>query len=119
MQEFEKVFIDNGWDIQKCIISKKLHSKFKGIYEVEYGLPALNREGNIIPGELKKVRTPKTVYDPRLISDKKMLQWGEEAMKNGKIEGRKITGTSKNGLKFEGYIDEATGEITNFFPTLR
>ncbi|MFI8623182.1 CdiA family toxin C-terminal domain-containing protein [Bacillus altitudinis] len=78
-----------------------------------------NLEGNIIPGELKKVRTPKTVYDPRLISDKKMLQWGEEAMKNGKIEGRKITGTSKNGLKFEGYIDEATGEITNFFPTLR
>ncbi|QGX64392.1 transposase [Bacillus sp. ms-22] len=119
LKEFEKVFIDNGWDIQKCIISKKPHSKFKGIYEVEYGLPALNREGNIIPGELKKVRTPKTVYDPRLISDKKMLQWGEEAMKNGKIEGRKITGTSKNGLKFEGYIDEATGEITNFFPTLR
>lgn len=40
-------------------------------------------------------------------------------MKSGKIEGRKITGTSKNGLKFEGYIDETTGEIKNFFPTLR
>ncbi len=74
------------------------------------------REGYIIPSELKKVRTPKTVYDQKLISDKKMLQW---AMKSGKIEGRKITGTSKNGLKFEGYMDETTGEIKNFFPTLR
>ncbi|WP_310888084.1 CdiA family toxin C-terminal domain-containing protein [Priestia megaterium] len=73
--------------------------------------------GNIIPGELKKVRTPKTVYDPKIISDEQILKWGEEAMKNGEIVGRKITGISKNGVKFEGYIDETTGKITNFFPT--
>ncbi|MBD8025678.1 EndoU domain-containing protein [Ureibacillus sp. Re31] len=118
LNEFEKVFIDNGWDIQDCIISRKKHSKIDGIYEIEYGLPAIDREGRIIPGELKKVRTPKTVYDPELISDDQMLKWGEEAMKNGEVVGRKITGTSQNGLKFEGYIDETTGEVTNFFPTL-
>jgi len=47
-----------------------------------------------------------------------MLKWGEVAMKNGEVVGRKITGISENGVKFEGYIDEMTGEVTNFFPTL-
>ncbi|MGY5388021.1 T7SS effector LXG polymorphic toxin [Bacillus spizizenii] len=118
LQNFEKAFIDKGWDLESCIISKREHHTIEGIYEIEYGLPALDREGNIKPGELKKVRTPKTVYDPEKISNEQMLQWGEEAMKNGEVVGRKVTGYAKNGLKFEGYIDEATGEITNFFPTL-
>ncbi|MEC1431538.1 T7SS effector LXG polymorphic toxin [Bacillus subtilis] len=118
LQNFEKAFIDKGWDLESCIISKREHPTIDGIYEIEYGLPALDREGNIKPGELKKVRTPKTVYDPEKISNEQMLQWGEEAMKNGEAVGRKVTGYAKNGLKFEGYIDEATGEITNFFPTL-
>ncbi|MDM5301295.1 T7SS effector LXG polymorphic toxin [Bacillus subtilis] len=118
LQNFEKAFIDKGWNLESCIISKKKHPTIDGIYEIEYGLPALDREGNIKPGELKKVRTPKTVYDPEKISNEQMLQWGEEAMKNGEVVGRKVTGYAKNGLKFEGYIDEATGEITNFFPTL-
>ncbi|ASB61675.1 SPBc2 prophage-derived [Bacillus sp. A053] len=118
LQNFEKAFIDKGWDLESCIISKREHPTIDGIYEIEYGLPALDREGNIKPGELKKVRTPKTVYDPEKISNEQMLQWGEEAMKNGEVVGRKVTGYAKNGLKFEGYIDEATGEITNFFPTL-
>ncbi|AGI29761.1 T7SS effector LXG polymorphic toxin [Bacillus subtilis] len=118
LQNFEKAFIDKGWDLESCIISKREHPTIDGIYEIEYGLPALDREGNIKSGELKKVRTPKTVYDPEKISNEQMLQWGEEAMKNGEVVGRKVTGYAKNGLKFEGYIDEATGEITNFFPTL-
>lgn len=117
LEEFEKAFIEQGWDLQDCIISKKQHPRIEGIYEIEYGLPALDRELNIIPGELKKVSTP-TVYDPRIISNEQMLKWGEEAMKNGEVVGRKITGTSQNGLKFQGYIDEATGEVTNFFPIL-
>lgn len=118
LQNFEKAFIEKGWDLESCIITKREHRTIVGIYEIEYGLPALDREGNIKHGELKKVRTPKTVYDPEKISNEQMLQWGEEAMKNGEVVGRKVTGYAKNGLKFEGYIDEATGEITNFFPTL-
>lgn len=118
MENFENEFIESGWDLQSCIISKRQHSIIEGIYEIEYGLPALNREGNIIPGELKEVRKPKTVYDPKIILDEQILKCGEEAMKNGEIVGRKITGIYKNGVKFEGYIDETTGKITNFFPTL-
>ena len=29
---------------------------------------------------------------------------------------RTITGTAKNGMRFQGYIDTTTGEITNFHP---
>ena len=40
-------------------------------------------------------------------------------MKNSRIiNEREIEGYANNGLKFKGYIDGETGEITNFFPTL-
>ncbi|SFI27576.1 CdiA family toxin C-terminal domain-containing protein [Bacillus sp. 71mf] len=74
LKNFEQVFIDYGWDIEQCTISKIEHPSIKGIYEIKYGLPALDREKNIIPGELKNVRTPKTVYDPNIISDKQILE---------------------------------------------
>lgn len=40
-------------------------------------------------------------------------------MQNGslKLHGI-IEGFASNGLKFHGSIDEKSGEITNFFPTL-
>lgn len=40
-------------------------------------------------------------------------------MRNGIIENREITGYSSNGLKFGGYINEETGKVTNFYPTLK
>ncbi|WP_259468737.1 pre-toxin TG domain-containing protein [Priestia megaterium] len=45
MENFENAFIEIGWDLQSCIISKRQRSTIEGIYEIEYGLPALNREG--------------------------------------------------------------------------
>ncbi|BFJ00343.1 MULTISPECIES: CdiA family toxin C-terminal domain-containing protein [Priestia] len=58
---------------------------------------------------------PKTVYDPSKISDDKIYRLGQEAMQNGKVNGRLVEGTASNGLEFRGYLNEA-GEITNFFP---
>ena len=46
-----------------------------------------------------------------------IYQWGQEAMQNGKVNGRLVEGTASNGLKFRGYLNEA-GEITNFFPII-
>lgn len=48
-----------------------------------------------------------------------MYEWGQTAMNNGKIQpdGRTIIGTSPNGVKFIGYLNDA-GEVTNFFPVL-
>lgn len=40
-------------------------------------------------------------------------------MRNGMIKGRTIMGYSLNGLKFEGYINEKTGEATNFYLNLK
>lgn len=119
LNNFEKAFKEKGWDLEECIISKRKHPSIEGVYEIEYGLPKLDMEGKLIPGELKNVSHPKTVYDPNIISDEQILKWGEEAMKNGKVvgAGREITGVSSNGLQFRGFIDES-GEITNFFPTL-
>ncbi|WP_052737871.1 EndoU domain-containing protein [Bacillus sp. SA1-12] len=117
LKNFEKAFKDQGWDIDECIISKRKHPSIEGVYEIEYGFPKKDMEGKIIPGELKKVSHPKTVYDPNIISDEQMIKWGEEAMKNGTVDGREITGVSSNGLQFKGFIDES-GEVTNFFPIL-
>lgn len=117
LNNFEKAFKEKGWDLEECIISKRKHPSIEGVHEIEYGLPKLDMEGKLIPGELKNVSHPKTVYDPNIISDEEILKWGEEAMKNGKVINREITGVSSNGLQFRGFINES-GEITNFFPTL-
>lgn len=117
---FKKILIDQGWSLDELIISQKSHPTIKGVYEINYQIPALDAAQNSIKGQYKNIPFPKTVYDPKLISNETMVTWGKEAMEqafsNNTISGRVIDGIAKNGLKFRGYIDEATGEITNFFP---
>lgn len=119
---FKKVLADAGFDIDDCIINIKKHPQIEGIYEVEYRIPARQYDANgeleIIPNQYKTIDYPKTLYDPNYISNEQMIQWGKEAMESGTIEGRKISGYASNGLKFEGYIDLSTEEITNFYPVL-
>ena len=121
---FKKAFKDKGWDINECIVSINEHPSIDGIYEVEYRLPALNNKGEIISETYKNIPNPKTVYDPSKISNEDIIKWGKEAMEEGiennrVINGREIEGYAQNGLKFKGYINEETEEITNFFPTLK
>ena len=78
----------NGFDEKECIIKETPHSKIKGISEIEYKLPKKTGEGKIIiPKEFKSIDTPKTVYDPNIISDEQIIEWGKEAMRNGTIDG--------------------------------
>lgn len=72
----------------------------------------------IIPNQYKTIKYPKTVYDSSVISNEQMIQWGKEAMESGVVNGRRIEGYASNGLKFEGFIDLTTDEITNFYPVL-
>lgn len=104
-----------GFNIDDCIINKKPHPTIKGIYEIEYKIPAMDNKGNIIPNQYKNIGQPKTVYDPNYFSDSTIYNLGVEAMQNGKISGREISGIASNGLEFRGFINEA-GEVTNFFP---
>ncbi|WP_244169962.1 CdiA family toxin C-terminal domain-containing protein [Listeria goaensis] len=107
-----------GFNIDDCIINKKAHPTIKGIYEIEYKVPAMDNKGNIIPNKYKNIRQPKTVYDPKYFSDSTIYDLGIEAMRNGEISGREIVGVASNGLEFTGFINEA-GEVNNFFPSMR
>lgn len=119
--KFEPIFNKEGlkFNINECIESKTAHPTISGIEEIRYKLPAMNQNNTLNKGIYKKVKAPKTVYDPSIISDEKMIQWGKEAMENGKsvIIGNKIIGECSNGLKFIGYLDDH-GTVKNFYPVL-
>ncbi|QWG84899.1 WXG100 family type VII secretion target [Bacillus mycoides] len=118
MDEFYNTLKNQGVDVEDLIVSKKSHPSIEGIYEIEYKIPRKDMAGNIAePVSYKNIKEPKTIYDPAMISDDKIYQWGKEAMKKGTINGRLVEGTASNGLKFRGYLNDA-GEITNFFPIL-
>lgn len=121
--KYETYYIKKGlkFNVQDCIESLTPHPLITGIEEVKYKLPALNQNDTLNVGVYKKVQNPKTIYNPKIIKDEQMLQWGKEAMmeamKNNRVNGRVIQGYANNGLKFRGFINES-GEISNFYPYL-
>ncbi len=120
-----------GLSVEKdYIIGEPKKHPIEGIYEVEYQIPSLQRtekdksifepikdpEGNVVG---KRVNDPKTIYDPNIISNEKIYNWGKAALepqiqagnvKNGIVKGE------LDGLKFIGFVDE-DGKIKNFYPT--
>lgn len=116
LESFEKILTDQGWNLDDVIVSRTPHPTVTGVYEIEYRLPALDRELKVVPGQYKNIPQPKTVYDSNLISNEQMIVWGKEAMENGVINGRLVIGYSSNGLRFTGYLDDS-GNITNFHPS--
>ncbi|GGA17763.1 hypothetical protein GCM10008018_72370 [Paenibacillus marchantiophytorum] len=91
-----------------------------------------NGEKGNFTGQWKEYENPKTIYDPKVFSDEQILKLGREAMEEGVGNNRIIPGGERspsdmvegyvniNGkkLKFMGFKDKITGEITNFFPVL-
>ena len=60
----------------------------------------------------------KTVYDPAVIPDAKMLTLGRQAAAEAQFAGRlnrEWVGTAPNGLSFRGYLDK-TGAIRTYYP---
>ncbi|MEK5098914.1 EndoU domain-containing protein [Bacillus sp. FSL W8-0848] len=141
LANFEKYILDNFGDQVKDInqaVTKTPHPDIQGIYEIKYKLPvydgmstANGGKGNFT-GQWKEYKNPKTVFDPRIFSDEQILKLGREAMEEGVSSNRIIIGSTRspsdmvegyaniNGkkLKFMGFKDKVTGEITNFFPVL-
>ncbi|MGH1474746.1 contact-dependent inhibition toxin CdiA [Yersinia proxima] len=92
-----------------------------GITEISYQIPAYNRAGNVV-GYKAKVFT-KTVYDPKVFSDQKMLELGQQAASNGYKSAiasgvREYTSTA-DGVKFQVYLDQKTSAVINFFPVTK
>jgi hypothetical protein len=102
--------------------------KLNGIYNIEYQVGALDYTGiNYIPGKFKADILKKTLYNSSKISDADMFRWGKEAMEEGLNSARTfvqkdgiivINGEALNGLKFKGFVDPSTGNITNFHPVI-
>jgi RHS repeat-associated protein len=127
MTEFMNYFrnVERLTDVE-FIVTKTPHTSINGIFEITYKVPLKDSAGNILKGQYKIFKNPKTVYDPRVFSDAEMIKLGEEAMKDAiiknSINGREVVGTASNGLKFKGFIDDSVpdaNEITNFFPLLQ
>ncbi|MEK4245279.1 T7SS effector LXG polymorphic toxin [Psychrobacillus sp. FSL K6-2684] len=141
LENFEQFILDNFGNQVKDInqaVTKTSHPDISGIYEVKYQLPVydgLSKENGgkgKFTGQWKEYKNPKTVYDPKVFSDEQILKLGREAMEEGISNNRIIQGGDRspsvmvegyvnvNGkqLKFMGFKDKNTGEISNFFPVL-
>ncbi|HCE7438978.1 TPA: DUF637 domain-containing protein, partial [Pseudomonas aeruginosa] len=90
----------------------------KGITTIEYQIPAYDRAGNVIG--YKAQPFTKTVYDPKVISDQKVLDLGQQAAASGYVKavasGDRYYDSTAGGITFRVYLDERTGAVLNFHP---
>ncbi|MEQ9845795.1 DUF637 domain-containing protein [Pectobacterium brasiliense] len=102
-------------------VSSQAQSEVEGITHVKYQIPAKDREGNVIG--YKTEIFEKTVYDPKIFSDKRILELGQQAAalgyKNAISLGRREYTENAGGVKFQVYLDQQTGSVTNFFPVTK
>lgn len=90
----------------------------KGITHVIYQIPLYDRAGNITG--YKAAELPKTIYDPKIFTDEKILQLGQQAAasgyKNAISKGEQSYDATAGGVTFRVYIDQKTGIVSNFHP---
>ncbi len=99
-----------------------IDSKYPGLKTYNYQAPGVDRAGKP-DGSYKNVQQ-KTVYDPKIISDQKMVDMQMQAVKKGAelllpmpIRNRTVD------VNIEGYVftvtrDKNTGKILNAFPVI-
>ncbi|WP_314065296.1 hypothetical protein [uncultured Vagococcus sp.] len=103
----------------------KEHPTYKGIFEVNYNVAAMNNKLEFLPGVLKKIDDPKTVYDASIDGDK----LSDKAAKVLQTEGKVVAGKDNmieamvDEVTFFGYLEkDVSGNITdiikNFYPVL-
>ena len=111
--EFAKAINEEG----ALIVSSKPHPKVPGVQQVEYRMPALDKTGKPIPGQYKSTIYEKTTYDPSVIPDEVMMQWGKEAATNAARFGelpREFVGVTNDGIPIKVYTD-GNGNVITFF----
>ncbi|MDM1757248.1 EndoU domain-containing protein [Acinetobacter sp. 256-1] len=94
----------------------------KGITKIEYRIPAKHPQTGEVTHYKGDGKDPftKTVYDPKIYTDAKMLDLGKQAA----AKGYKDAMSSKNGqvtsvvngVSFRVYVDKATGEVKSYHP---
>jgi Bacterial EndoU nuclease len=116
LDEFTKVALDKG-----VKITEQKDGLVNGIKQIEYKIPAYDRYGNVTGYKSETFR--KTVYDPKLFSDQKILDLGQQAAAKGYSQAisngfREYTAEA-GGIQFRVYLDGKTGAVTNFFPKVK
>lgn len=90
----------------------------EGITTIEYQIPAYDRAGNV--AGYKDKSFTKTVYDPKIFSDQKIFDLGQQAAATGYKDAlsKGITqyDATAGGVTFRVYLDKNTGTVTNFHP---
>ena len=90
----------------------------RGITRITHEYPKFDGRGN--PIGFKQAPSPKTVYDPKVYSDKDILEWGQKAAAKGyyKRANQEKDQYSEyfNGIKFRVYVDKNTGVVRNVHP---
>ncbi|XAY02951.1 hemagglutinin repeat-containing protein [Enterobacter chuandaensis] len=99
-------------------IVSKTYTETKGITQVTYQIPSYDRAGNVTG--YKAAELPKTIYDPNVFTDSKMLELGQQAAASGyeaaMKQGLQAYDAHAGGVSFRVYIDKATGMVNNFHP---
>ncbi|MDR1266621.1 MAG: CdiA family toxin C-terminal domain-containing protein, partial [Propionibacteriaceae bacterium] len=110
---FEQAFRDLGLDPAQAIISKT--EIYPGVYDIKYQVP-IRQPGGGLTGDWKVVNTPKTVYDPSVISDADMLAYATDAMRSARpvSPGSMQYEGWSHGIKFQGWLKD--GQFTSVYP---
>lgn len=98
-----------------------------GIYEITYqvakmdrGKPVINADGTY---DLVSTEYTKTVIDTSELNIDKIVSMAKEAFDSREVyttpgKQRYINGISKDGVKFEGWINSETNELDSFYPVM-
>lgn len=93
-----------------------------GITHIEYREPAKDAVGNFTGTYKGNGSKPfeKIIYDPKIFTDRKMLELGQQAAVSGYKQaiarGQQAYDATADGVTFRVYIDKKTGGISNFHP---
>jgi len=103
-------------DKQLKVVNSTEHPSITGISHVKYQIPSKDAAGNIT-GYKNKIYE-KTVYDPKVFSDSKILELGQQAAAKGYTnaisKGASQFSSEVGGVKFRVYIKD--GVVDNFHP---
>ncbi|HFO7537682.1 TPA: contact-dependent inhibition toxin CdiA, partial [Escherichia coli] len=109
---FNKAVVDNG-----VKIISETPTGVRGITQVQYEIPTKDAAGNTTGNYKGNGAKPfeKTIYDPKIFTDEKMLQLGQEAAaigySNAIKNGLQAYDAKAGGVTFRVYIDQKTGIV--------
>ena len=109
--------------IRPVKITQKTPGNVNGIYEIKYQVAKLDGAGNVVKDEFVNQTYTKTVYDSLIISDSQIMKYAREALESSSVQivnkEMYVTGSASNGLCFEGWISNETGQIISYYPIVQ